>query len=85
MKIYPMYSNPRVVAGEDYAGDMFKCHLQSVDAAIANGVYAPIDVTVHRDELQRVFPSGVCDYSLGDAGRPDDVMYNAQATKPDMN
>ena len=76
MKIYPIYSSPRIVAGEDYAGDIFKCHLQSVDAAIAGGVYAPIDVTAHRDALQRVFMSGVCDYSLGDAGRPDDVMRN---------
>jgi len=74
MKIYPMYSNPRVVAGEDYAGDIFKCHLRSVDAAIADGVYAPIDITAHRGELQRVFASGVCDYSLGDAGRPNDVL-----------
>jgi len=76
MKIYPIYSNPRLVAGEDYAGDIFKCHLQSVDAAIAGGVYTPIDITAHRNELQRVFTSGVCDYSLGDAGRPDDVMRN---------
>ena len=79
MKRYPIYSNPRLVAGDDYAGDIFKCHLQSVDAAIAGGVYAPVDVTAHRDELQRVFPSGVCDYSLGDVGRPDDVMRNSLA------
>jgi hypothetical protein len=79
MQAYPIYSNPRLEAGDDFAGDIFKCHLQSVDAAIAAGVYAPVDVTAHRDELQRVFPSGVCDYSLGDVARPDDVMRNSLA------
>jgi len=74
MNVYPAYSNPRLVAGDDYAGDIFKCYLQPVDAAIANGVYAPVDVSARRDELQRVFPAGVCDYSLGDVGRPDELI-----------
>ena len=70
MHRFPMYSNPRIVAGDDYAGDILKCKLRSVDAAIADGVYAPVDVTAQRNELQRIFASGVCDYSLGDAARP---------------
>ena len=70
MTRFPMYSNPRIVAGDDYAGDIFKCHLRSVDAAIADGAYATVDVTAQRNELQRIFASGVCDYSLGDAARP---------------
>ena len=74
MNVYPMYSNPRLVAGDDYAGDIMKCHLQSVDVAISNGVYAPIDVSAHRDDLHRVFRAGVCDYSRGDVGRPPDVL-----------
>jgi hypothetical protein len=73
MNVYPAYSNPRLVAGDDYAGDIMKCHLQSVDAAIINGVYAPIDVSAHRDDLRRIFRAGVCDYSLGDVGRPTEV------------
>jgi hypothetical protein len=76
---YPIYSNPRLVAGDDFAGDIFKCYLQSIDAAISGGLYASVDVTAHRDELQRVFPSGVCDYSRGDVARPDDVMRNSLA------
>ena len=79
MQHYPIYSNPRLVAGDDFAGDIFKCYLQSIDAAISGGLYAPVDVTAHRDELQRVFPSGVCDYSRGDVARPDDVMRNSLA------
>ena len=74
MNVYPNYSNPRLEAGDDYAGDIMKCHLQSVNTAIRSGVYAPVDVTVQRDALQRIFPIGVCDYSRGDVGRPGDVL-----------
>jgi hypothetical protein len=76
MAKYPIYSNPRIEAGDDYVGDILKCHLQSVDDAIAGDLYAHVDVSAHRDELRRVFPDGVCDYSLGDAARPEDVMLN---------
>ena len=76
MSAYPIYSNPRIVAGEDYVGDIFKCHRQSVDAAIEKGLYAPVNVSEYRDELQRVFPDGVCDYSLGDVSRPADLILN---------
>jgi len=47
--------------------------LQSVDDAIEKGVYAPIDVSTYRAELQRIFPDGVCDYPLGDVGRPSAI------------
>ncbi|MGI9271226.1 MAG: DUF6351 family protein [Woeseiaceae bacterium] len=77
MRHFPSYANPRLIAGDDFAGYIMKCHLRSVDEAIADGVYDPIDMTAHHDELRRIFSTGVCDYSLGDAGRPDDVMRNA--------
>ena len=70
---FPPFSNPRMIAGDDYASDILKCHLRSVDQAIVDGVYQPVDVSAHRDELQRIFPTGVCDYSLGDIGRPADL------------
>jgi hypothetical protein len=74
MDEYPIFSNPRIVAGDDYAGDILKCHLQSVNEAIANGVYAPIDASASREDLLRVFPDGVCDYKRGDVARPEDVL-----------
>jgi hypothetical protein len=73
-KLFPHFSNPRLIAGDDFAGDIFKCHLRTIDAAIADGTYAPIDVSLYRDELQRIFPQGVCDYSLGDAARPAGIL-----------
>jgi len=76
MDKYPIFSNPRIVAGDDYAGDIFKCHLQSVDEAIANHVYAPIDMSAYREELHRIFPNGVCDYTRGDAARPYDLLLD---------
>jgi len=76
MDNYPIFSNPRIVAGDDYAGDIFKCHLQPVNDAIVSGVYAPIDVSAHRKELLRVFPDGVCDYKRGDVARPEDLLSN---------
>ena len=74
MDAYPIFSNPRIVAGDDYVGDIFKCHLQSVDEAIAKGLYAPVDVSAHVDDLARIYPDGVCDYSRGDVGRPDNIL-----------
>ena len=76
MSAYPIYSNPRIVAGEDYVGSIFKCHLQPIDAAIAKGLYDPVNVDAYRDELRQVFPDGVCDYSLGDVARPVELMPN---------
>jgi hypothetical protein len=74
MDAYPIFSNPRIVAGDDYAGVVFKCHLRSVEDAIANDVYAPIDIAPHREELEQIFPDGVCDYSRGDAARPVNIL-----------
>jgi len=73
MDAYPIYSNPRIVAGSDYSGDIFKCQLQSIEDAIVGGVYGSIDTDTHREDLQKIFPDGVCDYSLGDAGRPENL------------
>jgi hypothetical protein len=59
------------VAGGPIQGGVFKCGLQSVDAAIANGVYggwAPS--AAEKARLMQIFPGGVCDWSQGDAGRP---------------
>ena len=72
-KSFPPFSNPRMIAGDDFASDILKCHLRPIDQAIANGVYEHIDMSPYRDELQRIFPTGVCDYSLGDAARPVDL------------
>ena len=68
---FPIHDTSRTVAGAPFAGNVFKCALQPVRAAIGRGLYGswrPDPAQVER--LQQIFPSGVCDYSKEDVGRP---------------
>jgi Tannase-like family of unknown function (DUF6351) len=68
---FPIYSTSRRVAGGPFRGGVFKCQLQSVADAIANGGYESWSPTpAERARLEQIFPSGVCDFSLPDAGGP---------------
>ena len=72
-QVFPIYSTSRIVAGGPLKGGIYKCQLQSVEDAINAGVYglwAPD--AAQQDRLEEIFPTGVCDYSLPDAGRPAD-------------
>ncbi|WP_156948432.1 DUF6351 family protein [Marinobacterium jannaschii] len=71
---YPIYEQSRQVAGDSIKGDVFKCHLQPIEQAIEGGVYGDQDLQPYLATLKTVFPQGVCDYSLGDMGRPDDLI-----------
>jgi len=73
-RVYPMYGNPRMVAGDSIRGDVFKCALQTVAEALAAGLYEPVDMRPHQAQLERIFPQGVCDYRQGDVGRPADLL-----------
>ena len=68
---FPLFSTSRIVSGGPIEGSIFKCALKPVATAVADGTYAPwlpsaADVT----RLQQIFPTGVCDYSRPDVGRP---------------
>jgi hypothetical protein len=68
---FPLFATSRIVAGGPIEGGIFKCALQPVEQAISRGLYAPWSPSgddVAR--LQQIFPSGVCDYSKPDVGRP---------------
>jgi hypothetical protein len=70
-QMFPLYSTSRIISGNGIEGGVFKCALQSVEDAIANGIYGtwepgPIEIA----QLKAIFPSGVCDYSKPDMGRP---------------
>jgi hypothetical protein len=68
---FPPHQSSRIVAGGPIAGGIFKCGLQSVDAAIADGVYGSWTPSPsERARLLEIFPGGVCDWSQGDVGRP---------------
>ncbi len=69
---FPVYSSSRRVAGSPYEGGVWKCELQSVDAAIDAGLYGHWQPTAEeRARLGQVFPGGVCDYTRPDVGLPD--------------
>jgi hypothetical protein len=60
---FPLYGTSRTVAGGPIEGGVFACERQSVDAAIARGLYGSWrpDAT-QRARLKQIFPTGVCDY-----------------------
>ncbi|BAL25075.1 DUF6351 family protein [Azoarcus sp. KH32C] len=80
-RVYPMFANSRMVAGESIAGDRFKCALQPVAEAIDSGVYAPVDMHPYRARLEQIFPQGVCDYRQGDVARPADLLQRDVVTR----
>jgi Tannase-like family of unknown function (DUF6351) len=68
---YPLHSTSRIVAGGPLRGGVYKCALQSVGKAIARGLYgAWKPTTAERARLETIFPTGVCDYTKDDVGRP---------------
>jgi len=76
MQAYPIYSTPRQVAGAPLTGDIFKCALQPVERALAKGTYGSHtrEIAAHIDDMRRIFPTGVCNYSQPDLARPDEDL-----------
>jgi hypothetical protein len=71
---YPILSSPRMVAGDSFRGDMFKCALKPLPAALADGTYGATAFTAAQKEwLAKIFPQGVCDYKRPDQGRAPGV------------
>jgi hypothetical protein len=68
---FPLHSTSRIVAGGPIRGGVYKCALQPVEDAIAKGLYGSWEPTAAQvDRLEAIFPTGVCDYSQSDVGRP---------------
>ena len=91
-KRYPPFKTSRQVAGEDVKGLVLKCELQSVELAISNGVYGPVDMHAYKRQVEVLFPDGVCDYSKPGVGFPRGLfnkpilwVHNADMNDADMN
>jgi hypothetical protein len=68
---FPTYRSSRIAAGGPIEGGIFKCGLQSVDAAIGAGAYGSwVPDAGQRARLLEIFPNGVCDWAQEDQGRP---------------
>lgn len=62
-QVHTIYGNPRMVAGDSIAGDVFKCELQPVKTAIENGVYGEWNPSEDEvAQLNAIFPEGVCKF-----------------------
>ena len=79
MQLYPSFKTSRMLAGDDIAGDVFKCHLQSVENAINSGLYAPVEMKNYKLVLETIFPDGVCDYSKLDSARPEELSFSSKS------
>jgi Tannase-like family of unknown function (DUF6351) len=68
---FPLHSTSRIVAGGPLRGGVYKCARQSVDRAISRRLYGSWRPSgAERARLAQIFPTGVCDYSRKDVGRP---------------
>jgi Tannase-like family of unknown function (DUF6351) len=68
---FPLFATSRIVSGGPIEGSIFKCALKPVTTALADATYAPWSPsTADVSRLQQIFPTGVCDYSKPDVGRP---------------
>jgi hypothetical protein len=68
---FPLFATSRIVSGGPIEGSIFKCALKPVATAVADGTYAPWSPSAPDvSRLQQIFPTGVCDYSKPDVGRP---------------
>ncbi|HEU0197268.1 MAG TPA: DUF6351 family protein [Nevskiaceae bacterium] len=69
---YPIFSDARVIAGDDVGEQVvFKCALKPVATALTDGTYGSVSFTgAQQTELEDIFPQGVCDYTKPDQGLP---------------
>jgi hypothetical protein len=68
---FEIHGTSRTVAGAPFDEQLYKCALQPVTKAVARGVYGswrPSAAETAR--LKEIFPTGVCDFTRPDVGRP---------------
>jgi hypothetical protein len=68
---FPLHSTSRIIAGGPITADVYKCELQPVADAVDAGLYgewSPSDDEV--EQLEAIFPDGVCDFTELGVGDP---------------
>jgi hypothetical protein len=77
--MFPVYANPRIVAGGPVAGDVFKCELKPIDKSD----YTRPVTDAQLEQLRGVFPQGACDYSKkGVMQRPATGVWQTYPASP---
>ena len=64
-RLYPVYADPRIMAGAPRAGDILKCQLKPVSTA----EYTVAFTAAEAARLNAIFPGGVCDWSKPGTGQ----------------
>lgn len=68
---FPLYGTSRTVAGAPIEGGIYRCALKPLDQALADGTYGNSAPSAQQvEQLRRIFPEGVCDYTQPDQARP---------------
>jgi hypothetical protein len=68
---FPIHGTSRTVAGGPFDEQLYKCALQPVAVAIARGGYGSWRPSrAEAERLKQIFPTGVCDFTRPDVGRP---------------
>lgn len=67
---FPQHQGTRQVAGDSIAGGILFCQRISIADAIRSGLYLPLNATPYQQQLEDIFPHGVCDYRQPDQARP---------------
>ncbi len=63
MTRFPNYGHSRLVAGDSVYTDTLKCQKIPVAKAVAKGVYGELNMKPYVDELETIFPNGVCEFN----------------------
>ena len=64
-KAYPSHAAPHLVAGMPLADDVIKCQLKPINEADYKVTFTSQEL----EQLHRIFPDGVCDYSKPGVGQ----------------
>jgi hypothetical protein len=77
--VYPSYAAVRHVAGGPLDGNVLKCQLEPIDAKD----YTPQLTEAQEQQLRRVFPTGVCDFSKPGVNQVPVVPWASFGPAPD--
>jgi hypothetical protein len=78
--VYPVASNPRLVAGEPLSMPALKCSLKPLNFRDYSVSFTPAE----QAELRQAFPTGVCDYNRRGVGvRPPIASWLSYGDNPD--
>jgi hypothetical protein len=77
--MFPVYANPRLIAGLPMGATTLKCELKAVDSKD----YSARPTEAQLAAIKAAFPSGVCDYTRkGVAVRAPDTWLSYAKAKP---